>query len=124
MFIEHVNLSVSDLDKGIQFYCELFDFELRWRRGTESGERPAAHVGNDKYYLALFLADEPIRKTKEFEQIGLNHFGVVVDDIKKYESRLANLGVTPHAIEDYEPGKRLYFRDLDGIEVELVQYEN
>ena len=43
MFLEHVNLTVSDLDHSIDFYRELFGFELRWR-GELSGGRLAAHV--------------------------------------------------------------------------------
>ncbi len=39
------------------------------------------------------------------------------------KQRLGELGVTPGDEQDYEPGRRVYFTDPDGIEVELVQYE-
>lgn len=39
------------------------------------------------------------------------------------KQRLGELGVQHGDEQDYEPGRRLYFVDPDGIEVELVQYE-
>ena len=36
--------------------------------------------------------------------------------------RLERLGGTVHFEPDYEPGRRIYFLDPDGHEVELVQY--
>jgi len=35
--------------------------------------------------------------------------------------RLVELGVSPGEELEYEPGRRLYFFDPDGIEVELVE---
>ena len=122
MFLEHVNLTVSDLDRSIDFYCNLLGLRVRWRR--EAGEDcAAAHVGDDRYYLALFEAlpgsgPPPV----DYETVGLNHFGFVVDDLDAARERLVSLGVTPHSEADYEPGRRLYFFDPDGIEVELVKY--
>jgi hypothetical protein len=31
MILEHVNLTVSDLQRSIDFYCKLFEFRVRWR---------------------------------------------------------------------------------------------
>ncbi len=123
MFLEHVNLTVSDLDRSIDFYCRLLGLTLRWRR--EAGEdRAAAHVGDDRHYLALFEARPGSRRPRiDYEAVGLNHFGFVVDDLDAARDRLVSLGVTPHGEADYDPGRRLYFFDPDGIEVELVQYE-
>jgi catechol 2,3-dioxygenase-like lactoylglutathione lyase family enzyme len=53
----------------------------------------------------------------------LNHFGWVVDDLDAARQRLAVLNVRPHYEANYEPGRRLYFYDPDGLEVELVEYD-
>ena len=37
--------------------------------------------------------------------------------------QLAALNVQPHLEADYEPGRRLYFFDPNGVEMELVQYD-
>ena len=124
MFLEHVNLTVSDLDRSVAFYSDLLGLRVRWRR--EAGEEPAAaHVGDDRHYIAMFqAAPGSKRPTINYEATGLNHFGFVVDDLDAARDRLVELGVTPHNEADYEPGRRLYFLDPDGIEVELVQYDS
>ena len=120
MHIEHVNLSISNLQRSIDFYCRLFDFRVRWQE-TDPDAQPAAHVGNDEIYLALFEASEPAVAENNYERVGLNHFGLTVPDLAPYRDRLAELGVTPHHEPTYDPGPRLYFFDSDHIEVELVQ---
>ena len=122
MFLEHVNLTVSNLERSVDFYRQLLDFQVRWEGTIDSGQ-PAAHVGDDRCYLALFEATKPGHVGQDYGAVGLNHFGVVVDNLDECRQRLAELGVTPTAEADYEPGRRLYFLDPDGIEVELVEYD-
>ena len=120
MFLEHVNFTVSDLDRSIDFYSRLFGFKVRWK-GTVDDGRLAAHVGDDRQYLALFEAASPGQVRIDMTEVGLNHFGFVVESLDEMKSRLAELGVSTHAEHDYKPGRRLYFFDSDGIEVELVE---
>jgi len=122
MFLEHVNLTVSNVERSAAFYCDLLGLNVRWK-GTTSDGNPAAHVGDDRTYLALFQAKETGRAPSDYSVVGLNHFGYVVESLDAVKNRLAALGVEPHSEQDYEPGKRLYFLDPDGIEVELVEYE-
>lgn len=122
MFLEHVNLTVGNLERTIAFYCELLGFRIRWR-GTTADGQPAAHVGDERCYLALFeAAAGAAAHETDYDQIGFNHFGLVVDNLDELRRRLRKLRVEPHFEADYEPGQRLYFFDPDGIEVELVEY--
>jgi catechol 2,3-dioxygenase-like lactoylglutathione lyase family enzyme len=123
MFLEHVNVTVSDIDHSIDLYGKLLDLRVRWEGKTKHG-RKAAHVGDDRCYIALFHAREPGKPDNNYYRPGLNHFGFVVSDLDAAKRRLAEFGLTPHAEEEYDPGRRLYFFDPDGIEVELVQYDN
>ena len=122
MFLEHVNMSVADLDRSIEFYRNLLGFRVRWR-GTTADGMPAAHVGDDKIYLALFEVGEQEREHPDYGRLGLNHLGFVVDDLEEARGTLAALGAKPHHQADYEPGRRLYFFDPNGVEVELVEYD-
>lgn len=125
MFLEHVNLTVSDLDRSVAFYRELLDLHVRWQGKalTGGGLVRAAHVGTDRCYLALFEAGRPGRAAQDYSVAGVNHFGFVVEDLDGATERLARLGAEPHLEADYAPGRRLYFRDPDGVEVELVEYD-
>lgn len=121
MYLEHANLTVTDIERSISFYRDLFEFEVRWR-GTDRAGRPAAHVGDDQFYLAFFEAARPGSAVKDYSVAGLNHIGFVVDDLEEKRRRLEKLGAEVHLEGDYEPGRRLYFNDPNGVEVELVEY--
>ena len=123
MHLEHINLTVSDLQRSAAFYRDLFGYRTRWE-GTTNDGRPAAHIGDDHNYIALFQARETGSVwQRDYGVVGVNHAGFVVDDLDALRERLVALNVTPGEIQDYDPGRRLYFFDPDGIEIELVQYE-
>jgi catechol 2,3-dioxygenase-like lactoylglutathione lyase family enzyme len=121
MHLEHVNLTVNDLDRSIAFYADLFDLHVRWK-GPLDGSRLAAHVGDERTYLALFQATGAGAVDHDYTRPGVNHFGFVVDDLDDVQARLGGLGATVHLEADYEPGRRIYFLDPDGYEVEVVEY--
>lgn len=121
MHLEHVNLTVADLDRSVDFYTRLFDLKVRWLGTTRDGT-PAAHVGDDRAYLALFEGRGSL-PDQDYGQVGINHIGFVVDDLEAAKVRLSSLDARVHSEQEYDPGRRLYFRDPDGIEIELVQYE-
>jgi catechol 2,3-dioxygenase-like lactoylglutathione lyase family enzyme len=52
----------------------------------------------------------------------LNHVGIEVDDLDATEARVIAAGLVPFSHGDYEPGRRFYFFDPDGIEYEVVSY--
>lgn len=120
MRLEHVNLTVADIERSIGFYSRLFGLEVRWR-GHTNGGLPAVHLGKEDWYLAIFEGEaRPIEV--DYEHTGFNHFGVVVDDLGVAKEALAELG-TPISFEpEYEPGRRLYVFDPDGHEIEIVEY--
>ena len=121
MYLEHVNLTVNDLDRSIAFYCDLLDLHVRWK-GPIDSDRLGAHVGDDHWYLALFQAATDGAVDIDYLRPGLNHFGFVVDDLDETRRRVEQLGASVHREADYEPGRRIYFLDPDGHEVELVEY--
>jgi glyoxylase I family protein len=123
MFLEHVNLTVQDLDRSVAFYQSLLGLDVRWSGKALGSKGPvrAAHVGDDRCYLALFEAEEPSSATLDYGRAGLNHFGFMVDDLKATRGRAIGLGVTPHFEPEYEPDRRFYIFDPDGIEIELVE---
>jgi glyoxylase I family protein len=123
-FIEHVNVTVSDPKATAEWLCKLFNWQVRWQ-GTAIHDGHTIHVGSETSYLAIYSLGHP--KQSEIGQsyttlAGLNHIGIVVDDLDKAERNVKALGFTPHSHATYEPGKRFYFRDHDGIEFEVISY--
>jgi catechol 2,3-dioxygenase-like lactoylglutathione lyase family enzyme len=121
--LEHVNLTVRDPDKTAERLCQLFGWKIRWHGPAISGGR-SVHVGTDSAYLAVYAPAKPLAAgASSYETVGgLNHVGVVVDDLDAVEKKVRNAGYKPHSHADYEPGRRFYFDDEDGIEFEVVSY--
>jgi hypothetical protein len=82
-------------------------------------------VGLDDAYLALYSPKQRIEERADNYAIlnGLNHVGVVVDNIDEIESRVVKAGLKPHNFSEFEPVKRrFYFNDHDGVEYEVLSY--
>ena len=123
MFLDHVNISVIDLEESIAFYQDLFDWRVRWRGKTTFG-KPAAHVGDGEQYIGLIQVASDDPQLPDYSRPGLNHFGIVVDSLEKARETLAKRGISPHNEPEYEPGRRFYFFDPNGVEVELIDYDD
>lgn len=123
--LEHTNLTVSDPDATAAWMGDVFGWKIRWA-GAAMGDGRTVHVGGDGDYLALFSPGAPARSGESSYNVigGLNHVGVVVDDLDAAEARVRAAGFTPRNHADYDPGRRFYFDDADGIEFELVQYDD
>jgi glyoxylase I family protein len=121
--LEHVNFTVTDPEKTAERLCDLFGWKIRWK-GAAKYDGFTVHVGSDDSYLAIYAKGTPGDPAEEtyFTRGGLNHIGVVVDDLDVVEARVKAMGYAPHSHADYEPGRRFYFDDEDGIEFEVVSY--
>lgn len=120
MRIEHVNLTVSDPEKSSAMMQSIFGWHVRWSGPARDNGR-TIHVGNPDHYLALYTppGDVPNHFPKGEP---LNHVGVEVDDLDATEAKVIAAGMTPLFHGDYEPGRRFYFLDADGIEYEVISY--
>ena len=121
--LEHLNMTVTDPRATAAWIERVFGWKIRWEGpGMTTGY--TIHIGNDDTYLALFSFPEtPKPATDSYHTSGgLNHWAVVVDDLDAVEEKVRAEGFTPQKHADYEPGRRFYFDDADGIEVEVVQY--
>jgi len=121
--LEHVNVTVSDPEKTARMLCDIFGWRIRWQ-GDAIDKGYTYHVGSDDSYVAVYFGKQAEKldlPTMHYVS-GLNHIGVVVDDLNEIEKRVKQAGFTPYSHADYEPGKRFYFTDHDDIEIEVVSY--
>lgn len=118
--LEHVNIIVSDIDRSAALFEKLCGWHQRWRGPALNGGE-TIHCGEEETYLAIYTNH---KKQDRFDKgRPLNHIGIVVDDLDEAESVVFDAGLTPFNHDDYEPGRRFYFFDWDGIEFEVVSYE-
>ncbi len=121
--IEHVNVTVTDPERTARLMQALFDWKIRWQGPARDGGR-SIHVGSDTHYIALYTGANAAYTEEDFAKgRPLNHIGVEVDDLDATEERVFAAGLVPFNHDDYEPGRRFYFFDPDGIEYEIVSYD-
>jgi catechol 2,3-dioxygenase-like lactoylglutathione lyase family enzyme len=120
--IEHVNITVTDPERTSALMGTLFDWHIRWSGRSQNGGH-TIHVGSNEHYVALHAPGDTAQVAEAFAKgRPLNHIGVEVDDLEAIEARVIAAGLRPFSHADYEPGRRFYFLDPDGIEYEVVSY--
>ncbi len=122
--LEHANITVSDPIATAKWMADIFGWHIRWQGDAISGGY-SVHVGSVDSYLAIYKPDVPLTdKLNSYTSIGgLNHLAVTVDDLDAVETAVRKQGFNVGDHYDYEPGRRFYFNDDDGIEFEVVQYD-
>jgi len=122
--LEHVNVTVSNPARTADRLCHLFGWRVRWEGDAINGGR-TVHVGSDSSYIAVYSGGDANKAGPNSYSTrgGLNHIGIVVDNLDAAETRILDLGYKTFSHADYEPGRRFYFNDDDGIEFEVVSYQ-
>ena len=120
-FLEHANITVSDPDRSSALLQRLCGWHERWRGPSQLGGW-TIHVGSDRDYLAVYTTGAPVGQ-RFAKGAPLNHVGLVVDDLDAAEQVVIAEGFEPWGHDDYDPGRRFYFFDWDGIEFEMVSYD-
>lgn len=117
--LEHANLTVTDPERSAQLFAKLCGWHERWRGPSQLGGW-TIHVGDATTYLAIYTNDNA--EGGYPKGAPLNHIGLMVENLDAAEQVVVEAGLKPFNHADYEPGKRFYFFDWDGIEFEVVSY--
>ena len=120
--LEHVNITVSDPQRSAALLRDLFGWQIRWE-GPSMADGHTIHIGTKDSYIALYTNPE-VRAADPMFNKGepMNHIGITVDDLDAVEAKVIAAGLEPFNHGDYEPGRRFYFFDWNGIEWEVVSY--
>ena len=125
-YLEHVNITVIDVDEAIRFLqTAMPDWKVRADvSDEESNCRRWVHLGTDTNYIAI--EDRGAKETGSHEPYvdpGVNHLGFVVSDVAAVSKRLIDAGFTEGMSSLDNPNrKRIYFYDADENEYEFVEY--
>jgi catechol 2,3-dioxygenase-like lactoylglutathione lyase family enzyme len=123
-YLEHLNLTVVDVDRTIRFLQTAMP-QLEVRGGGTGQEcKRWAHVGTAATYIAIEdRGAEGPGPHQAYVHPGLNHIGFVVDDVEEVRGRLRAAGYRSGKDEMGHPQrKRIYFYDDDGNEYEFIEY--
>jgi glyoxylase I family protein len=116
--VDHVSLSVTDLEASERFYTTLFGFVVVLDVGYG---RICMHPSTG---FILALIEHPDAHGGAFTELhtGMDHLGFAAasrEELEEWERRFDEFGVTYTPIRDMEMGHHLNFRDPDGIALEL-----
>jgi len=123
--LEHINVTVSNPKETAGLLERIFGWKTRWF-GPSMGGGTTYHVGNKTSYLAVYSGGKSQNISAPSHKYinGLNHIAVVVNDLDATEQKVQLEGFETHNHGNYEPGRRFYFHDHDGIEYEVVAYKS
>ena len=122
IYLEHANITVNDLQEAIRFFQSAFPhFKIR---GGGNDMREWIHLGDDDTYIAINQAKQSgLKADKNYDKIGINHLGFVVQNVEEIANNLLSNGYKrdfPKEVEQFRI--RDYFADADGNQYEFVQY--
>ena len=140
--LDHIGFGVSSLDKSIEFYSKLLNREPLMRRlykeeyvGTVVGYENvimdcAFFTLPNNTILELIEYYEPYKGTVDMESynVGNAHLCLIVDNMEREIERVKDFvlmitdGIGISTGGPYKGSKVIYFRDPDGISIEVVEY--
>lgn len=115
--IDHVNMKVKNLDQSVNFYKNLFGFEIKQEENQNKADVPSKIIGNDSIKLCLY--EVPGMSPEG----GIAHFGFNIENFDEVISNCKELKVTIlyGGIVTWEKSKSVYIVDPSGYEIELGQ---
>ncbi|TMA07054.1 MAG: hypothetical protein E6J89_17125 [Deltaproteobacteria bacterium] len=124
--VDHLAFVVSDLERSVKFYQEVFDGEVGRSRGLSEKDKAAnrsrhtlVKAGNFGFDLFQMVpGDPPKTDTRHL------HFAFEIDpsDLDKVQEQLKRLGVAYDGPKGHGGGSGLsiYFKDPDGYQLEVT----
>ena len=123
--LEHVNVTSPNPQKTANWMQKVFDWSMQWEGDTQDNGY-SIHIGDTDSYIAIYKPGLKIAPYQRSYAVSghVNHVGIVVEDLDEIEQRVRSVGFEPHMHADYEPGRRFYFYDDTGLEIEVVSYNS
>ncbi len=117
--IGHVHLKVSDLERSLQFYCDLLGFEITVRYGSQAAFISA---GGYHHHIGLNTWHSKGLPPASINAVGLYHTAILYPtrkDLAIIFSRLKKENYPLTGASDHLVSEAIYLDDPDGNGVEL-----
>ena len=110
--IDHINLTVKDLEESVAFFRDLFGFEVK----EDQPGYNSKIIGNSAIKLCLY-------EDRALEiGAGINHYGFCIENFDEIVAQCEALGVSmPYGVVDWGQSRSVYIIDPSGYEIELSE---
>ena len=136
--LRHIGIAVTDMNKSLELYRDIFDLEVTWDRIEEGAfvdrlcnlDNVKVHTvklkdGNGGMIELLhFLSHPELINYDTLTRIGCTHFAITVEEIDSMYKRLLEFGIK----FNYKPqlsvdgnAKVAFCRDQNGVLIEVVE---
>ena len=117
----HIAIICSDWDRAKEFYVNKLGFEL-----TLEAYRPAQNdylrmLSQGETTLEVFIRPDAPQRVNNPEAMGLRHLAFRVEDAEAAAAWLNSRGIETEPVREdpYNGGKFTFFRDPDGLPLEI-----
>ena len=95
-YLEHLNVTVADPEATAAMLIDIFGWRERWRGPAKDGGA-SIHVGAEDTYVAIYTNPKMTAASETSYHVngGLNHIGLVVEDLDAIEHLVARLEEAP-----------------------------
>ena len=117
--IGHVHLKVADLERAVNFYCEVLGFEVTQRFGSQAAFLSA---GGDHHHIGLNTGESLGGSPPPLGTTGLYHFAILYPSratLADALRRLLDAKIPLQGASDHGVSEALYLSDPDGNGIEL-----
>ncbi len=118
MKLDHMVILLSDLESNIRFYEVLLP-KIGFKK-----DRDYVFGNADGVYLDFRQAEYSEHEYRRFSP-GLNHLGFTAPDretIVRIQSEMAEAGFDVPEIQEFPEASAIFFKDSEGMRVELASY--
>lgn len=117
--IDHLNISVNNLDQTVKFYHELFGLDIEEEGLAMDQVTPYKIIGRNDFHLCLY--EKPSLKKEDILQSPVDHFGFRIDDPEDFKSRCKKMGIAFNYGGEihHSVSSSWYVNDPSGYEIEV-----
>ena len=120
--VHHIAIIISDIEKAKEFYVEKLGFEVVRESYRKERDDWKLDLRIDEHTeLEIFAEENPPKRVNRPEACGLRHLAFRVDSVEQTVNELEEVGIEcePIRVDDYTGKKMTFFRDPDGLPLEL-----
>ena len=118
---DHIHLRTRDPEAAAEYYSRVFDAKVLRSVQTDGQSRIDLDIGGVILFLAV--VGEDVREAPSEQYLGLDHFGLRVDDIEAAASELKRRGAE-FSTEPFQlrPGLKIAFVQApENVRIELLE---